>query len=200
MTRVVIAADDVLGVEPGGHLRVPPGAIVTPLARDVARERGVALTRESMTPTSVPVEAEIDDMEQRIRSIVATMLQPGTTSTAHPVKLVMSRDVILEPFGHPGPGPDQQVRVKDVITDGDGSPMAAGYMSLTAGSFSWDLDYDEVQIVLEGELHLGGDGGDRIGRTGDVFYIPKGSHIVFGTPTWTKFVYVTFPADWEGQG
>lgn len=201
MTRVVIAADDVLGVEPGGHLRVPPGAIVTPLARDVARERDVTLTVETTMPTRESAAAPADDMEQKIRSIVAAMLlQPGGSSTAHPVKLAQSRDVTMEPFGHPGPSPDQQVRVKDVITAADGSPMAAGYMSLTAGSFAWDFDYDEVQIVLEGELHLGGDGGDRIGKAGDVFYIPKGSHIVFGTPSWTKFVYVTFPADWEGQG
>ena len=28
-------------------------------------------------------------------------------------------------------------------------------------------------------------------------YVPKGSSITFGTPSWTRFVYVTFPADWE---
>ncbi|RMB59606.1 cupin domain-containing protein [Tessaracoccus antarcticus] len=195
MTRIVIAADDVLGVEPGGHLLVPPGALVTPLARDVARERSVTFTTKAPASTPRPEDA----LEQRIRSIVATMLLPGAVPGRHPVKLAQARSVTLEPFGHPGPSPDQQVRVKDVITSDDGSPMAAGYMSLTAGSFSWDFGYDEVQIVLEGELHLGGDGGDRIGHPGDIFYIPKGSHITFGTPSWTKFVYVTFPADWEGQ-
>ena len=41
--------------------------------------------------------------------------------------------------------------------------------------------------------------GDQIGRPGDVFYVPKGSSITFGTPSWAKFVYVTFPANWEEQ-
>ncbi len=198
MTRIVIAAEDVLGVEPGGHLLVPPGALVTPLARDVARERNVALTSGSPSPPR-PRTGQGDGLEQRIRSIVETMLAPGGVTGKHPVKLANSRKVTLEPFDQPGPSPDQEVRVKDVITTEDGSPMAAGYMSLTAGSFWWDFTYDEMQIVLEGELHLGGDGGDRVGYPGDIFYIPKGSRITFGTPSWTKFVYVTFPADWEGQ-
>lgn len=198
MKRTLIAADDVLGVEPGGHLRVPPGALITPLARDVAKERNVTLSADDHTSGGMAEAGSGDALEQRVRSLVATMLHPAAASGKHPVKLARSREVSLEPFSQPGPGPDQQVRAKDVVTDDDGSPMAAGYMSLTAGSFSWDFDYDEVQIVLEGELHLGGDGGDRVGLPGDIFYIPKGSRITFGTPNWTKFVYVTFPANWKG--
>ena len=72
-------------------------------------------------------------------------------------------------------------------------------MTLTAGSFPWTLNYDEVQIVLEGELHIGTPDGVRVGRPGDVLYVPKGSTITFSTPTWAKFVYVTYPADWESQ-
>lgn len=197
MKKTLIVADDVLRIAPGGHLTVPPGALVTPLARDVAQERNISLTAAGPSATDSSSGAA-DGLEQRIRSLVMTMLHPTVAKGQPPVKLVQGSAVALEPFDHPGPGPDQQVRVKDVITDADGSPMAAGYMSLTAGSFSWQFDYDEVQIITEGELHLGGDGGDRVGRPGDVFYIPKGSHITFGTPTWAKFVYVTYPANWEG--
>ena len=32
---------------------------------------------------------------------------------------------------------------------------------------------------------------------GDMIYIPKGSSITFGTPSWTKFVYVVFPVNWN---
>lgn len=71
-------------------------------------------------------------------------------------------------------------------------------MSLTAGEFPWTLTYDEVQVVLEGELHIGTQTGTKVGRPGDVLYVPKGSAITFGTPSWAKFVYVTFPADWAG--
>jgi ethanolamine utilization protein EutQ len=30
-----------------------------------------------------------------------------------------------------------------------------------------------------------------------VIYIPKGSSITFGTPNWTRFVYVVFPVNWN---
>ena len=107
MTRILIAADDVLEVEPGGHLAVPPGALITPLAADVAKERNVTLS--DLAPATDHAEAgnSGDPLEQRIRSLVATMLHPGEVRGKHPVKLARARDVILEPFGQPGPGPDQ---------------------------------------------------------------------------------------------
>ena len=75
--------------------------------------------------------------------------------------------------------------------------MAAGVMSLRAGSFPWTLDYDEVEYVIEGELHITTATQRVIGRPGDVIAVPKGSSITFGTPAWAKFVYVTYPADWS---
>jgi ethanolamine utilization protein EutQ len=38
-----------------------------------------------------------------------------------------------------------------------------------------------------------------IGNPGDIIYIPKGSDIFFGSPSYAKVFYVTFPADWELQ-
>jgi ethanolamine utilization protein EutQ len=37
-----------------------------------------------------------------------------------------------------------------------------------------------------------------IGRPGDVIAVPKGSSITFGTPSWARFLYVTYPVDWGG--
>lgn len=194
---------------------VPAGAIVTPLARDLARDRGVRLLETGVSKSGSGAERMTSpatgsgDLESRVRELVATLLaadrsaggsggDPGGAPPGRSVKSVDHRTVVLEPFGFPGPGPDQEVRATDVVTSQDGSPMAAGYMSLTAGQFPWTLTYDEVQVVLEGELHIGTSAGTRIGRAGDVLYVPKGSAITFGTPSWAKFVYVTFPADWAG--
>ncbi len=88
------------------------------------------------------------------------------------------------------------VRSRDVVTAEHGMPMAAGVMSLREGSFPWTLDYDEVQYVLEGELHITRGHERVIGRPGDVIAVPKGSSITFGTPSWARFLYVTYPADW----
>lgn len=192
----------------GGQLVVPVDAIITPLARDVAKERGVSIVRGGPAQAGEPPRTDrVDDaITAKVRAIVETMLGSGggglTAPTAPgkpPVKLARIGDAKLSPFPYPGPPPGMAVEAVDVVTADDRSPMAAGYLTLTKGSFPWTLTYDEVQIVLEGELHLGGDAGGKIGRPGDVLFVPKGSNITFGTPSWTKFVYVTFPANWEDE-
>lgn len=212
MARPLVSAADIRDAQPG-DFTVPPGAVVTPLARDLARDRGVRLVEhgQSGEPGRYVTDGAGQgdgELESRVRRLVTAMLasdrpggsgmDPGGALPGRSVKAVDHRNVVLEPFGFPGPGPDQQVRATDVVTSQDGSPMAAGYMSLTAGTFPWTLTYDEVQVVLEGELHIGTSSGTRVGRPGDILYVPKGSAITFGTPSWAKFIYVTFPADWAG--
>ena len=89
------------------------------------------------------------------------------------------------------------VWLRDVVVTQDRSPIGAGYMSLDKGEMQWTLTYDEVDIVLEGELVITRGNEQVRGKTGDVIYIPKGSSITFGTPNWTRFVYVVFPVNWN---
>ena len=93
---------------------------------------------------------------------------------------------------------DKQVGIADVITSADGAPIAAGFMAWSQCFFPWTLDYDEIDLVLEGELHIRCNGQTFVGKAGDVFYIPKGSAIEFGTTTAVRFFYVTYPANWQG--
>lgn len=201
MSRPLVTAAEVEAAAPQGHLRVPGGAIITPLAREQAASLGVELLEpgDDSAPT---VATQPDDLARHIRGIVEAMLSseaPTQRPAARPVKLCRGAEAVTEPFPYPGPPPGQQVRTGDVVTSADGSPMAAGYMTLTEGTFDWTLNYDEIQIVLEGELHIGTPQGTKVGKPGDVLYVPKGSGITFGTPSWARFVYVTFPADWESQ-
>ena len=108
-----------------------------------------------------------------------------------------SGSISLQPFGEGLATPGADVRLKDVITSDDRTPMAVGYMSLARGEFPWTLTYDEVDIVLEGELVITRGREVVRGGPGDVLFIPKGSSITFGTPSRARFVYVTYPADWN---
>jgi ethanolamine utilization protein EutQ len=148
--------------------------LVTPEAVDLARELGVRLVREE---AATPVAASALPLP--------------------PLKVVRGAGVVMESFGGDLPAPGTNVRLKDVVTSTDGSPMAAGYMALDRGEFPWTLNYDEIDIVLEGELVITR-GNERVrGGPGDVIFIPKGSSITFGTPGQVRFVYVAFPADWS---
>lgn len=112
------------------------------------------------------------------------------------LKLIRGNSVKLNKFEDAGK--DKNVRLTDIITHQDGSPMSAGIMSWKKeDSFPWSLTYDEVDYVIEGELEITVDGEKYLGKAGDIFYIPKGSEIIFGTPNFTKVMYVTYPANWS---
>ena len=158
-----------------------PADLITPEAVDVARELGLRLVREVAPATD------------------AWAAPPAPP----PLKVVRGAGVALEAFGAGLATPGTDVRLKDVVTSADGSPVATGYMSLDAapgaGEFSWTLTYDEIDVVLEGELVITRGREVVRGGPGDVIFIPKDSRITFGTPHHTRFVYVAFPADWNTQ-
>ena len=200
------------------------GDIVTPLARDRARELGLTLVwpeqedrdlpawsaaaqangRQPSAPEAQPSPPAADDLESRVRQAVANALGEATSSDVsqpargHRVMHVDGRSVAMEPFPFNIRRPEMDVRLADVITGRDGSPMAAGFMTLHKGQFPWTLNYDEIEYVIEGELHIITEDETIVGLPGDVIFIPKGSNIQFATPGWAKFLYVTYPADWSG--
>ena len=154
--------------------------IITPEAWTLAHELGVTFD-QSAAPKSVPLPVE----------------QANAERVVDPSGLVLVRGDTVKLSRFPGAGPDRNVGLADVISGRDGSPMTAGIMSWgRADSFPWTLDYDEVDLVLEGVLQITIGGRMLEGRAGDVFYIPKGAKILFGTPWRTKVFYVTYPADW----
>lgn len=183
MSRRFHTADDLLRLATTGatELVVAPGDRLTPAARDVAAERGIRIV------VGPAADADVDPSASASAGLPGLRHVPGVHTLA------------LAPFPVDLRRPEMDVRLRDVITAADGLPMSAGVMSLRQGSFPWTLDYDEVEYVLEGELHITTAGEVAVGRPGDVIAVPKGSAITFGTPSWAKFLYVTYPADWAGS-
>ena len=162
-----------------------PDDIITPEAVDVARELGIRIIREDLAKQQ-PNDASPD-----------LYLRPSQPIPLPPLKMVFGGGVIMDPFGEGLATPGTNVRLKDVITSSDGSSMATGYMSLEKGEFPWKLTYDEIDIVLDGELIITRENVAVHGKPGDVIFIPKGSSITFGTPSKVRFIYVAFPANWN---
>lgn len=187
MGRRVHTADDVLrhALTGATELVVAPGDRVTPLARDVAAERGVRIVPGPDRPGERDGQGDGDKGGHR-----------AGRPRLHHVAAVHT--LALDPFPVDLHRPEMDVRVRDVLGSAQGLPMAAGVLSLREGSFPWDLDYDEVEYVIEGELHITTADQRVVGRPGDVIAVPRGSSITFGTPSWTRFLYVTYPADWAG--
>jgi ethanolamine utilization protein EutQ len=181
MPRQLFTAEDIrrLARDRAETLLLAPDDIVTHEAMDVAVALGLKLIRETESTSRLGREA-----------------QP-TLPNLPPLKVVKMSDVQVEPFLEGKITPGTNVWLKDVVVTQDRSPMGAGYMSLDKGEMQWTLTYDEIDIVLEGELVITRGSEQVRGKTGDVIYIPKGSNITFGTPNWTRFVYVVFPVNWN---
>lgn len=92
--------------------------------------------------------------------------------------------------------PGKNIGLTDVLGAQENSNMGVGYMGWENAFFPWTLCYDEVNVVLEGELHVKTASGTTVGKAGDVVFIPKGSTVEFGTPTNVRYVYITYPAEW----
>lgn len=181
MPRQLFTAEDIrrLARDRAETLLLAPDDIVTHEAVDVAVALGLKLIRETESTSSLRRET------------------PPSTQSLPPLKVVKMSNVQVEPFLEGKTTPGTNVWLKDVVVSKDRSPMGAGYMSLDKGEMQWALTYDEIDIVLEGELIITRGSEQVRGKTGDVIYIPKGSSITFGTPNWTRFVYVVFPVNWN---
>ena len=221
--KTLVSASTIRELKDQGEARIaaPPAAtIVTPEARDLAARLGVVIDEEAAAPVvsaaaapcpadkikqavsaQVPAGADPQMIEQLVRRIIGEMdASPAAGSCQRQVAdngvvLVRGNSVRMGRFdGAPG----ENIGLTDVITGADQSNISAGYMSWEDAFFPWKLNYDEIDVVLEGELHIRSGGTTYIGKPGDVFFIPNGASIEFGTPTSVRFVYVTYPADWSG--
>lgn len=177
----VITAEDIAKEHAAGRRTVAAPrdeAIVTPGAWSKARELGLSIAQDAGPGRTV----ETQELCERVVDSSGLLVVRG-------------RSVKLGQFtGVPG----KEIGLTDLVTGRDGSPMTAGIMSWhREDSFPWKLDYDEIDLVLDGVLEISIDGRTLRGGPGDVFYIPKGSSIVFGTPSYVRVFYVTYPADWS---
>lgn len=191
-------------------IRLDDGAAAAPAAAEAADPALAAIRAAVLAKLPADAANKPELVEQIVSKVclaqknAASGAQPAaaTNAAAAPaaaasgIKLVRGSDVHLGVF--PGAGTDKQVGIADVITAADGAPIAAGFMAWSQCFFPWTLDYDEIDLVLEGELHIRHNGQTYVGKSGDVLYIPKGSAIEFGTTSAVRFFYVTYPANWQG--
>ena len=201
-------------------------SIITPEAREVAELLGITIVeREGSAPTAACSVDEAKSETQRIRETIIAQLpegqfteslvsqlmdkvlkekqsleqggmQPGFTSVTGKggIKVIDGSSVKFGRFDGAQP---HCVGLTDLVTDQDGSSMAAGFMQWENAFFPWTLNYDEIDMVLEGELHVRHQGETLVAKAGDVMFIPKGSSIEFGTPSTVRFLYVAWPANWQ---
>lgn len=95
--------------------------------------------------------------------------------------------------------PRDQVYTHDLFSLAESPRLGCGIMEMEATTFDWTLNYDEIDYVIEGSLTIIKNGKSVTAEPGEIILIPKGSVIQFSVPEKARFLYVTYPADWNGQ-
>ena len=185
-------------------------SVLTPSAKDLAKELGISIckgreeivgrpARQTNTPQQdVKAELEItepiilnEDLKKAVQKILGEVLKPACENPR--ATHVKGENVVIQPFLEAPPG--QKVGLVDVITAREGN-LCSGFMTFDHSSLPWFLNYDEVDYIIEGEFVLEVEGKVFRAKAGDVVYIPKGSQVVFSSPTFCKVFYATYPANW----
>jgi ethanolamine utilization protein EutQ len=192
---------------PAGQLAAAGGA-----GADLAKIKAEVLSR---LPAGAVSEEVVEQLVKKlasestaVKNVKTTMPKPGEAKSALPgeatfdaqtlksgIKKVAGNSVRFGLFD--GAGRENQVGLADVVTAADGSSMAAGIMGWKDCFFPWTLTYDEVDYVIEGELHIRCGGETVVGKAGDVIFIPKNTAIEFGTTSEVRFLFVAYPANWQ---
>ena len=77
----------------------------------------------------------------------------------------------------------------------DMSELASGYGRLTNARFPWKIKYDEILIVLEGELTVHVNGESLTAGQFDSIWLPKGTSVEYEAEN-ALIVYAIHPANW----
>ncbi len=193
--------------KPASHPVAPVPASVCASDSDIAKIRAAVMAK--LPAGSVP-GAVVDQLVKKIVGEQKCSVKSADTASAGQlpadwsyqsktisggIKCIAGSSVKCGLFE--GAGVAKQVGIADIVNAEDGSSMAAGFMEWQQCFFPWTLTYDEVDLVMEGELHIRCNGETVVGKAGDVIFIPKNSSIEFGTPSNVRFLYVAYPSNWQ---
>lgn len=144
-------------------------------------------------------ELDRDMIENIVRQIVNEKLMStkhidisGVTSVKL-AELDVSEEDRLD-TGKPG----DIVYTKDLFSLTESPRLGCGLMVMKDTTFDWELGYDEIDYIISGRLDVIIDGRTVSAEAGEIALIPSGSKIQFSVTGDARFIYVTYPADWQG--
>ena len=150
--------------------------------------------------------ADIDKnmLERIVREVIMEQMTKGKadTKTVDPSGVLSIKlpqlDVSEEDRLDSGK-PGDVVYCKDLVNLSESPRLGCGLMVMKNTTFDWTLEYDEVDYIIEGQLDVLVEGRKISAGPGEIILIPKGSGIQFSVTGEARFIYVTYPADWQSQ-
>lgn len=89
----------------------------------------------------------------------------------------------------------EQAQISEVCGVDDGSKLGAGFVRMTNASIPWTIKYDEVILVLDGDLTIRTETDVLTARAQECIWLPAGTALTYETESALLF-YAIQPADW----
>ena len=83
----------------------------------------------------------------------------------------------------------------EVTGTGDGTKLGTGFARFTNAEIPWTVQYDEVVLVLEGQVTVKTPDGDIHAGPHDSIWLPKGTELTYVSASALVF-YTIHPASW----
>lgn len=95
--------------------------------------------------------------------------------------------------------PSGTTSIARVIDSGISRHMGGGIEYLENVTIDWTVTYDEILFILEGPLTVEFDDGRHVCDTGDIVWLPEGTHLKYVATTRAAFFYAVYPVDWAAR-
>lgn len=135
---------------------------------------------------------------EELKNLLREILQEEKNNC--PIKLVRVPSVQTNEADRLDTGnPDHKVYTHDLFSLQESPRLGCGIMEMEKTTFPWTLQYDEIDYVISGSLSICYGDTTVTAGPGELILIPKGSSIHFSVADKARFLYVTYPADWQAQ-
>jgi ethanolamine utilization protein EutQ len=143
----------------------------------------------SLMKQRLPKEVPAEHLERLVRDVVATRVAGGS---GRPVSgeaagapcpdgvCFVSGARLLDTGANPIPV-SEKVLVAEAIRCGENVKICGGYMEWEKASFSREVEFPEIGIVISGELTLTVGEKKLTATPGDMVYFPKGARVDYST-------------------
>lgn len=112
------------------------------------------------------------------------------------VKPAAARTVRFEELGFsPRFAYGDQAEVVEVTGTGDGTVLGTGFGRFTNAEIPWTTKYDEVLLVVEGEVTVRTPSGDLTAGANDCIWLPNGTELTYVAKSALVF-YAIHPSNW----
>ena len=92
--------------------------------------------------------------------------------------------------------PSGNTSIARVINSENSGTIGAGIEYLENVTIDWTVTYDEVLFVLEGPLKIVFDDSEHVCTTGDIVWLPEGTHLKYVAEGRVAYFYALYPVDW----